>query len=138
MEPQYNIFCRDRFEKEYKNLFKKHSLGTTIWSPLASGILTGKYIKGIPKKSRFNVKGYEWLKDSFEDIKVSRVKKFQSISKSLDVTPSQLAILWCLNNKNVSTVILGASSLSQLKENLASIDYIEEIDKKYYKKINSL
>ena len=135
-QPQYNILYRERFEKEYKPLFKKYKLGTTIWSPLASGLLTGKYLKGVPKKSRFTVKGYEWLKDSFEEIKVNRIKKFQNIAKSLDIAPSQLAILWCLNNRNVSSVILGASNLSQLKENLKSIRYIDKIDKKSLNKLN--
>ena len=119
-QPQYNIIHRDRFEKEYKTLYKKYGMGTTIWSPLASGILTGKYNKSIPPKSRFKVKGYEWLSDSVQDVDLKKVDKLVKISKNLNLKPSQLAILWCLKNRNVSTVILGASKLSQLKENIKS------------------
>ncbi len=119
-QPQYNIIHRERFEKEYKTLYKKYGMGTTIWSPLASGILTGKYNKSIPQKSRFKVKGYEWLSDSVQDVDLKKVDKLVKISKNLNLKPSQLAIQWCLKNQNVSTVILGASKLSQLKENIKS------------------
>ena len=122
-QPQYNILCRKRFEKEYKNIFKKYRIGSTIWSPLASGLLTGKYNEGIPNKSRFKVKGYEWLADSINKIDIVKIKKIVNLSKKLNIKPSQLAILWCLKNKNVSTVIIGASKLSQLKENLKSTSY---------------
>ena len=135
-QPQYNILHRDRFEKEYKPLYKKYGLGTTIWSPLASGLLTGKYDKGIPKKSRFTVKGYEWLGESLDSVDLKKIRNVQKIATSLGITPSQLSILWCLKNKNVSTVILGASSLKQLKENLDSIDYRELVDDKVISKIN--
>ena len=113
-QPQYNILHRDRFEKEYKPLYKKYGLGTTIWSPLASGLLTGKYDKGIPKKSRFTVKGYEWLGESLNSVDLKKIRNVQKIATSLGITPSQLSILWCLKNENVSTVILGASNLKQL------------------------
>ncbi len=135
-QPQYNILHRDRFEKEYKPLYKKYGLGTTIWSPLASGLLTGKYDKGIPKKSRFTVKGYEWLGESLESVDLKKIRNVQKISTNLGITPSQLSILWCLKNKNVSTVILGASNLKQLKENLDSISYRELVDDKIISKIN--
>ena len=135
-QPQYNILHRDRFEKEYKPLYKKYGLGTTIWSPLASGLLTGKYDKGIPKKSRFTVKGYEWLGESLDSVDLKKIRNVQKIATSLGITPSQLSILWCLKNKNVSTVILGASNLKQLKENLDSINYRELIDDKVISKIN--
>ena len=124
-QPQYNILYRERFEKEYKNIFKKYQIGSTIWSPLASGLLTGKYNEGIPDKSRFKVKGYEWLSESMKEVDFTKIKKIVNLSKKLNIKPSQLAILWCLKNKNVSTVILGASKLSQLKENLKSINYSE-------------
>tara|TARA_B100001540_G_scaffold268714_1_gene250979 strand:+ start:55 stop:1005 length:951 start_codon:yes stop_codon:yes gene_type:complete len=136
-QPQYNILYRDRFEKEYKHIFKKYKIGSTIWSPLASGLLTGKYNKGIPKKSRFKVKGYEWLADSMNEVDFSKIKKIVSLSKKLNISPSQLAILWCLKNKNVSTVIIGASKLSQLKENLKSIDYFETITDDIIEEINN-
>jgi len=122
-QPQYNILYRERFEKEYKNIFKKYQIGSTIWSPLASGLLTGKYNEGIPNKSRFKVKGYEWLSESMKEVDFTKIKKIVNLSKKLNIKPSQLAILWCLKNKNVSTVIIGASKLSQLKENLKSNNY---------------
>ena len=134
-QPQYNILHRDRMENEYESLFKKYSLGTTIWSPLASGLLTGKYNDGIPSKSRFNVKGYEWLREEMENTDFKKIKEVGEIAKSLNITQSQLAIIWCLNNKNVSSVILGASNKKQLKENLESINLIENIDSKILDKI---
>ena len=136
-QPQYNILCRERFEEEYKNIFKKYKIGSTIWSPLASGILTGKYNDGIPEKSRFKVKGYEWLADSMDNVNFDKIKKIIKLSEELNIKPSQLAILWCLNNKNVSTVIIGASKLSQLKENLDSINYSDLITKDIIKEINN-
>ena len=135
-QPQYNILHRDRVEKEYKYLFEKYGLGTTIWSPLASGLLTGKYNDGIPKKSRFTVKGYEWLGDTIDSVDFKKIKKVGEVAKSLGITSSQLSILWCLYNKNVSTVILGASNLKQLNENLKSIDYLDLITKQIINKIN--
>ncbi|SVB87228.1 uncharacterized protein METZ01_LOCUS240082 [marine metagenome] len=126
-QPQYNILCRDRFENEYKDIFKKYKIGSTIWSPLASGLLTGKYNNGIPKNSRFKVKGYEWLAKSMDSVDFNKINKINELSKKLNIKPSQLAILWCLKNENVSTVILGASKLSQLKENLDSINYLNLI-----------
>ena len=136
-QPQYNILFRERFEQEYKNIFKQYKIGSTIWSPLASGLLTGKYNKGIPNKSRFKVKGYEWLADSMNEVDFSKIEKIVDLSQKLSITPSQLAILWCLKNKNVSTVIIGASKLSQLKENLKSIDYYETITDDILNEINN-
>jgi len=134
-QPQYNILHRDRMEKEYESLFKKYSLGSTIWSPLASGLLTGKYNDGIPSKSRFNVKGYEWLSEEIKNTDFKKIKEVGEIAKSLNITQSQLAIIWCLNNKNVSSVILGASNINQLKENLESINIFENIDSKIIDRI---
>ena len=136
-QPQYNILCRERFEEEYQYIFKKYKIGSTIWSPLASGILTGKYNDGIPEKSRFKVKGYEWLADSMDNVNFDKIKKIIKLSEELNIKPSQLAILWCLNNKNVSTVIIGASKLSQLKENLESINHSDLITKDIIKEINN-
>tara|TARA_Y100000588_G_scaffold394349_1_gene514367 strand:- start:1932 stop:2867 length:936 start_codon:yes stop_codon:yes gene_type:complete len=129
-QPQYNILHRERMEKEYKSLFKKYSIGATIWSPLASGLLTGKYNDGIPSQSRFNVKGYEWLSEEINNTDFKKIKEVGKIAKSLNITQAQLAIIWCLNNKNVSSVILGASSIGQLKENLESINIYENVDLK--------
>ena len=136
-QPQYNILCRERFEEEYQYIFKKYKIGSTIWSPLASGILTGKYNDGIPEKSRFKVKGYEWLADSMDNVNFDKIKKIIKLSEELNIKPSQLAILWCLNNKNVSTVIIGASRLSQLKENIESINHSDLITKDIIKEINN-
>ena len=136
-QPQYNILCRKRFEKEYKNIFINHKIGSTIWSPLASGLLTGKYNKNIPEKSRFKVKGYEWLSDSMKEVDFTKIEKIVDLSNKLNIKPSQLAIQWCLKNENVSTVIIGASKLSQLKENLKSIDYSEIITDEIINEINN-
>ena len=136
-QPQYNMLYRDKFENEYKEIFKKYKIGTTIWSPLASGILTGKYNDGIPANSRFKVKGYEWLADSMDNINFGKIKKINQMSQKLGIKPSQLAILWCLKNKNVSTVILGASKLSQLKENLNSTKYYNLINDDIMLEINN-
>ena len=126
----------------YKNkipnyIFDKYKIGSTIWSPLASGILTGKYNDSIPENSRFKVKGYEWLADSIENINFDKIKKINILSEELGIKQSQLAILWCLKNSNVSTVILGASKLSQLKENLDSIKYYDLISDDVVEKINN-
>ena len=136
-QPQYNILHRDKFENEYKEIFQKYKIGTTIWSPLASGVLTGKYNDGIPNNTRFKVKGYEWLADSMDSIDFNKVKKIKTMSVKLGIKPSQLAILWCLKNKNVSTVILGASKISQLKENLNSINYYDLLTNEVLSEINN-
>ena len=136
-QPQYNVLHRERFENEYKDIFDKYKIGSTIWSPLASGILTGKYNVSIPENSRFKVKGYEWLADSIENIDFDKIKKISILSEELGIKQSQLAILWCLKNSNVSTVILGASKLSQLKENLDSIKYYDLISNDVVEKINN-
>ena len=125
-QPQYNMFSRNRVEREYASLYREIGLGTTIWSPLASGILTGKYAKELPSDSRVHLPGYEWLKDKVsgsegqKEIQVT--EKLRTIASELEMTLSQLAICWCLKNKQVSTVILGASKKEQLHENLKSMD----------------
>ena len=109
---------------------EKYGLGTTIWSPLASGALTGKYLEGIPEGSRASLSGYEWLKKSMVESdrgqeRMKRVASLAPIAENLNVSMSSLAIAWCLLNKNVSTVILGASKLEQLEENLKSSEVVE-------------
>ena len=125
-QPQYNLLNREKLEIEYKPIFEKFSLGTTIWSPLCSGILTGKYRNGIPNNSRFSIESYSWLWDKFREDgiekKFKEIGKFCELAKKFNLTPAQLAIKWCLNNENVSTVILGASNINQLKENLDIYD----------------
>lgn len=126
-QPQYNVLHRERFEGEYQNLYSQFGMGTTIWSPLASGLLTGKYLKGVPKKSRLALKGLEWLREKTlgDTERLEKVKKLNQLAEKLGVPLGRLAIAWCLKNKNVSTVIIGASKLEQLKENLKSSDTVE-------------
>lgn len=124
-QPEYNMFVRRRMEADFLPIFKNIGLGTTIWSPLNSGILTGKYNKGIPKNSRFATAGLEWLRDREIQIeKLKKVEQLEKIADKLDCKMSQLALAWCLHNPNVSTVILGATNLAQLKENLKSLDVL--------------
>jgi voltage-dependent potassium channel beta subunit len=142
-QPQYNLLDRKRFEIEYKDLFEEYGMGSTIWSPLASGALTGKYLNGIPKGSRASLEGYEWLKKHMIDSdrgqeRMKRVSKFIEIANEYNLNPSKLAIAWCLLNKHVSTVILGASKLEQLIENLSSTDLISKFDDDLVNKLNNL
>lgn len=131
-QPQYNLLNRGRVEKEYARLYSQIGLGTTIWSPLASGLLTGKYNDGIPSDSRLGREGYGWLREDFEDLKrrglIEVLKDLGAIAEKLDVTLAQLAIAWCLKNDNVSTVILGASKAEQLQQNLKALDCLELLD----------
>jgi voltage-dependent potassium channel beta subunit len=121
-QPQYNMFHRSKLEKEYLGLFSTEGLGTTIWSPLASGILTGKYNKNIPKGSRMSLPDYKFLRDGLESKEgaenIKKVIKLSKIAEKLNISMAQLSIAWCLKNKNVSTVILGATNTKQLDENL--------------------
>jgi aryl-alcohol dehydrogenase-like predicted oxidoreductase len=142
-QPQYNLLDRKRFEIEYKDLFEEYGLGSTIWSPLASGALTGKYLNGIPEGSRASLEGYEWLKKHMIDSdrgqeRMKRVSKYIEIANEYNLNPSKLAIAWCLLNKHVSTVILGASKLEQLIENLSSTDLISKFDDDLVNKLNNL
>lgn len=123
-QPQYNMLSRDRLEKEYLPVFKELGLGTTIWSPLASGILTGKYNQGIPKDSRMSLKGFEWLQKSLTPDKIEKVKKIGAVANELGCTSAQLALAWCLKNPHVSTVITGASRASQVAENMKALEVV--------------
>ena len=128
-QPQYNLLDRKRFEVEYAPLFEKYNMGTTIWSPLASGALTGKYLKGIPEGSRASLSGYEWLKETMVDsergqARMKKVAELLPIAEELGTSLSKLAIAWCLLNENVSSVILGASKIEQLEENLKAVDVL--------------
>jgi voltage-dependent potassium channel beta subunit len=126
-QPQYNMLHRERVEKEYARLYGAIGLGTTIWSPLASGLLTGKYDDGVgPADGRANVKGLEWLRDRLvgESAKgnLHKVKQLGSIARELGCTRAQLAIAWCLKNPNVSTVITGATKPEQVVENMNALE----------------
>ena len=141
-QPEYNLFNRGKIEKDYLPLYKKYGLGTTIWSPLASGLLTGKYNHGFPSNSRVYVKGYEWLKEQFESEetiqKIGKVKKLQPIAERLEISLTQLALGYCLKNPNVSTIILGASKKEQLKENLGTLSIMDKITDSTIKDINKV
>jgi aryl-alcohol dehydrogenase-like predicted oxidoreductase len=122
-QPQYNLFERTKMENEYLEIFKNVGMGTTIWSPLAAGLLTGKYNDGIPEGSRFQLEGFEWLRDRW--LMQDRIKKVQllgAMAKALKVSTASLSIAWCIKNPNVSTAILGATNKAQLVDNLTAID----------------
>ncbi len=122
-QPQYNMLTRERFEKEYSPLYENFGMGTTIWSPLASGLLTGKYNDTIPAESRLGMEGFEWLKEGIlKESSLRKARKISAFAQELGTTPAKLAIAWCLKNERVSTVILGATRSSQLHENLAALD----------------
>jgi len=151
-QPQYNLLCRNRVEKEYLPLYKNYGFGTTIWSPLASGILTGKYSGGkIPAGSRMAVEKMSWLKDSFFDDKglnglevkdskniLQKVDELQPIATELNATLSQLAIAWCIKNPNVSTVITGASKKEQFFENMKAFDIVPKLTPDVMDRIDKL
>lgn len=135
-QPKYNIFFRDHLEKNYLPLFEKYGLGTTIWSPLASGILSGKYNQGIPRDSRLAKES--WLvPDNFMQL-VEKTKQLATVAAELDCTLSQLAIAWCLHNPHVSSVITGATKLEQLSENLGAIAVKPKLTPDIMKKINDM
>ena len=122
-QPQYNLFERNKMENEFLQLFKTVGLGTTIWSPLGSGLLSGKYNNGIPKGSRFALEGFDWLKDKWVmDDKIKKVKKLTDLAAKLGVSTAALSIAWCIKNPNVSTAILGATKKAQLLDNLKALD----------------
>ena len=124
-QPQYNLLHRERVEKEYALLYRDIGLGTTIFSPLASGLLTGKYQQGIPDTSRASVKGYEWLHESVTNTeRLAKVARLQEVANQLGVSLAQMSLAWCLKNPNVSTVITGASRSSQVHENMKALDVV--------------
>lgn len=128
-QPQYNMFHRERFEKEYFKLYSNIGLGTTTWSPLASGALTGKYNNAVPEDSRLAIKGLEWLRDqAITSERLAKIKQLQKVAEMLDCSLPQLAIAWCLLNPHTSTVILGASNENQLKENIASMAVLPNLN----------
>ena len=141
-QPQYHMFHRERVESEYRPLYEGIGLGTTIWSPLASGMLTGKYRDGIPEGSRPTLPGYEWLRKHFENDKgrgiIAKTRDLEPIAAGLGCSTAQLAIAWCLLNPNVSTVILGASKMAQLEENLGAIDVLPKLDDEVVERIEAV
>jgi voltage-dependent potassium channel beta subunit len=141
-QPQYNMFHRDRVEVEYHRLYSEIGLGTTIWSPLASGLLTGKYNEGIPKDSRANLSGYEWLKNRFTDEKaqkeIQKVIQLEKVANDLGCTTAQMALAWCTLNPHVSTVITGASQPSQLEENLKALQVADQLTQDVIERIEDI
>ena len=133
-QPEYNLFNRSNIESDLKPVIDKYGLGTTTWSPLCSGFLTGKYQQGIPKGSRFDLKGYEWLKRRYEsEVGQERIKKINlllELIKPLGCSLAQFSVAWCIQNPSVSSVILGASKSEQLSETLQSLHYVDKIDSK--------
>lgn len=122
-QPQYNLFERSKVDAEYLEIYKNVGLGTTIWSPLAAGLLTGKYNDGITEGSRFQIEGFEWLRDRWlMQEKINKVQQLGAIAKALKVSTASLSIAWCIKNPNVTTAILGATSKAQLLDNLTALD----------------
>ena len=138
-QPQYNLFEREKIDKEYLDIFKTVGMGTTIWSPLASGLLSGKYNDGIPKGSRFALEGFDWLKERWVmDEKMKKVKKLSELANKLGVTTAALSIAWCIKNPNVSTAILGATKKVQLLDNLKALDAFEKLSPEVLEKIEGI
>jgi voltage-dependent potassium channel beta subunit len=137
-QPQYNLFARDRVEKEYARLYDDIGLGTTIWSPLASGLLTGKYRDGIPEGSRGALQGYGWLAQRLSDGEaLERVERLRPIADELGCSLAQLSIAWCASNPHVSTVITGASRASQVVENFAAIEVLDALTPEVLERIDA-
>ena len=138
-QPVYNLFERHRFSSEYERVYKEYGYGTTIWSPLASGLLTGKYNKGIPEGSRGTLKGYDWLHDQLTDReKIGMVEALEPIAKELGCSLSQLALAWCLKNPYVSTVITGASRVEQVHENMKASEVAPKLTPEILERIDAI
>jgi voltage-dependent potassium channel beta subunit len=138
-QPQYNMFHRERVEREYAPLYDDIGLGTTIWSPLGSGLLTGKYNDGIPDDSRLATEGYEWLQDQvLVEERLEKVAMLSDVADDLGCTTAQLALAWCLLNENVSTVITGATKPAQVEENMQALDVVDQIDSAVASRIESI
>lgn len=141
-QPQYHLFHRDRVEKEYARLYEGVGLGTTIWSPLASGLLTGKYNDVVPDDTRANLPGYEWLRNILTSPESrARIPKVQALAKLADevgISLPRFAVAWCAKNPNVSTVILGASKVHQLEENLKAVDDLDKLTSDVLAKVDAI
>lgn len=138
-QPQYNMLVRDRFEKEYEVLYEELGYGTTVWSPLASGVLTGKYNDGVPEGSRASLQGYEWLrKAAITPERIEKVRQLKPIADELSCTLAQLGLAWCLTNPNVSTVITGASRPEQVHENMEALDVLPKLTDEVLDRIEAI
>jgi aryl-alcohol dehydrogenase-like predicted oxidoreductase len=138
-QPQYNLFERNKIENEFQMVYKTVGLGTTIWSPLASGLLSGKYNDGIPADSRLAMPGFEWLRDRcLKDNAVEKVKQLTELSNELGTTTPILSIAWCIKNPNVTTAILGATKAAQLTENLKAIEAMSLLTPEVLERIEAI
>ncbi|MFO7655014.1 MAG: aldo/keto reductase [Candidatus Krumholzibacteriia bacterium] len=141
-QPQYNMLSRERVEKEYASLYDDIGLGTTIWSPLASGLLTGKYNEGVPPDSRLALESYSWLRDMVlgaeAEANIAKIRKLGELAGELGCTQAQLAIAWCLKNPRVSTVITGASRPEQVQENMKALDVAPRLDAAAMERIETI
>ena len=138
-QPQYNLFERDKMERDYKSIFKNIGMGTTIWSPLASGLLTGKYNNGIPEGSRMGMEGFEWLKDkTIADDRIEKVKQLAAIAAELGTTVATLSIAWCIYNPDVTTAILGATKEEQLLQNLQALEVLPLLNAELIERIDGI
>ena len=138
-QPEYNLFNRTKLEKDYLTIFKDLGLGTTIWSPLASGLLTGKYNNGIPEGSRLDDKRMEWLKNNImNDNKIERVRNLQKVADELDTSLATLSIAWVISNPNVTTAILGATKKEQLEENLKALEVYPKLTPEIKDRIDNI
>jgi voltage-dependent potassium channel beta subunit len=138
-QPQYNIFWRDKVDKEFSRLYDDIGLGLTTWSPLASGLLTGKYLDGVPEGSRAALAGYEWLGAvSSDEKRVKKVRALKEVADGLGCTLAQLSLAWCVRNPHVSTVITGASRPEQVTENMKALEVVPLLDDKVLEKIDEI
>lgn len=138
-QPQYNLFERYKMEVDYYTIFKNLGMGTTIWSPLASGLLTGKYNDGIPADSRLALEGFEWLKDrTLSEQRLERVKELSTLAQELGTSLATLAIAWCIAHPNVTTAILGATKETQLTENLKALDVLPQLTAEVMDRIDEI
>ena len=141
-QSEYNMFHRERIEVEYSDLYGNLGLGTTTYSPLASGVLTGKYNEGIPEGSRMNLPGYEWLLRSLNSdegqAQIDKVKELETVAQELGISMAQLALAWCLRNPNVSSVITGASTLNQVKENMDALEAVALLTEEIMERIEGV
>ncbi len=138
-QPQYNLLHRERVEQEYARLYRDIGLGTTVWSPLASGLLSGKYNAGVPADSRATVKGYEWLAERLTDpAKLAIARRLAPIAADLGCTMAQMALAWCLKNPHVSTVITGASRPAQVTENMKALDVVAKLTSEVLARIDAV
>lgn len=138
-QPQYNLLWRKRVEKEYQRLYDDHGIGLTTWSPLGSGILTGKYLDGVPEGSRGSLEGYEWLRDLLTDESNSeKVRALKAVADDLGCSLAHLSLAWCTKNPNVTSVITGASKVEQVRENMAALEVVELLDDEVMVRIDEI